>query len=215
MDKQKIVKSLVDLGLDKLGSWALYDVPEEKVDKLEVQVKDATFKPFESNFISQINLDGMFLGLNAADRDVAEGKWQNFHDITTSVDGRPGTFSRDYKIIYLVKGTPLEGSYMTDLYKKIPETKAKVVISKIHSGEYKKQVNYSIDMFQKEYDLIQPKRIVCFGDDTYNELTNLIDENLVKLKPETKIIHVTHYSKALAKADFREQSKKISSSMNK
>lgn len=200
MNKKELVKTLEKKGYDKFGSWALYDVPEEKLKEETIKKSDLSFQPFQKNLFQKINTNGLFVALNWSGRGGKTESWENFHD----TDSR----SQDYKIPYMVIGTPYEGSYMTDLFKNFPETKSSKVLKAIKLPENKQMYEESIRLFQEEVDLIQPQKIFCFGNATYNFLNKLKGKDL-NISDSVEMIKISHYScPTLSKARCKEEIRK-------
>lgn len=177
----------------RYGSWALYDVSQEAWDNKTIKTKDVSFAPFEKQLddpttrAEKLNTKVILLGLNWSSRGPVMTSWGNFHDLSPR--------SRDYKIAYIVKGTPYEGAYMTDLYKDYPDTASGDVVKYFNSPAGEEALKKSVSRFQEELDIIQPNEIICFGDAAFANLNELVDKHLLNLDPDKiKIRKTYHYS---------------------
>ncbi|EHN58165.1 hypothetical protein [Oenococcus kitaharae] len=198
-----VYEELSKTGYDHYGSWALYDVSQDAWDNKTIKTKDVSFEPFAKQLedptvrAKKLNTKVILLGLNWASRGSVPVPWGNFHDLSSR--------SRDYKIAYIVKGTPYEGAYMTDLYKDHSDTKSDKVAKYFNSAEGAEALKKSISGFQEELDILQPTEIICFGGAVFTNLNKLVDKHLLYLDPnKTKIRKTCHYSTARSIDEFKK-----------
>lgn len=203
MDKKQILNQLIDKGYAQYASWALYDVSNKQLERRGdiIHKKNLSFAPFKNNIVENINLNGMFLGLNCGARDSMKEDWSNFHD--TRKD------SQDYKIAYMIKNTKFEGCYMTDLFKNFAMNDSNKTIEAIQLPENKEKYDLSIKLFQFEYDLIKPKSIICFGEEVKEALVKLAENKEIEISENVKIIQLRHYSDYLSIEDCKKEKAKL------
>ncbi|MFT8917073.1 MAG: hypothetical protein ABF899_04355 [Oenococcus sp.] len=195
-------EQLLDKHYDQYGGWALYDVSQEAWDNKAIKTKDVSFEPFTDQLedptirAKKLNTKVILLGLNWASRGSVQTRWGNFHDLSSR--------SRDYKIAYIVKGTPYEGAYMTDLYKDHSDTDSNKVAKYFNNSEGAEALKKSINGFQEELDILQPTEIICFGGAAFTNLNKLVDKHLLNLDPnKTKIRKTYHYAAVRAIDKFK------------
>ena len=147
----------------------------------------------DPDLLQKINTGFVFVALNGSgvhDAYLESSKpWFNFHS----------DYSRghDYKMRYAMTGTPLWGSYITDIikyYQEVDSSKA-VKYVKSHPEVMKK----NIEAFKDEIRLLGGNPvIIALGDATYN----ILKENL---NSEYHIIKVKHYSFTIGKEEYRKE----------
>ncbi|BDZ31322.1 hypothetical protein RA086_08885 [Lactiplantibacillus sp. WILCCON 0030] len=205
MNNQKVISnlSLAVPGIEYMTSWAIYDVADWNSVRTETVTKKMTdFVTPSTELSTRLNLDGMFVGLNCSERGVSTQKsWQNFHDTSSR--------SQDYKILYMLANSKYQGSYMTDLFKNIPITKSSTFAKKIKTETYHEQVQNSLDIFQKEYNIIDPKKIFCFGGLVTRLLRKEMNNGNLTIKNNVEIIQLLHYGARKSKGAFKQEQHKL------
>ena len=189
MISQKNYNELLEKYWD-VASWAIWmqagrDRPKSNVGDLSV------FKT--QNLLESINTGFVFVGLNGSGvhNDYLElgNAWFNFHSASPR--------GHDYKLRYALYGTPLWGSYITDIIKYYPEVDSGKVVKYVKNNP--DVLKQNIAAFREELRLLggQPV-IVAMGGAVYDFLT----ENLGQ---EYKIIKVKHFSFTIGKEKYREE----------
>jgi hypothetical protein len=120
------------------ASWAIWDYK----------------KPFDTGIIDknydQLHSKYVLLGLNFSHK-LTGNNWQNFHD---------NTHAR--KIKYACNATKLRGSYITDIFKGIPEAKSSNLKNKLTKETINANVNYFIKEM-KDIKLSNKSQFIVFG----------------------------------------------------
>ena len=173
-----------------VASWAMWlppidDRPKSRVGDLSV------FN--DSALLEKINTGFVFVGLNGSgkhndylDFDKA---WFNFHS-----DSPRG---HDYKLRYALYGTPLWGSYITDIIKYYQEVDSGKVVNYVRSNP--EVLKENIAAFREELKLLGGHPvIVALGGAAYDFLVENLDD-------EYKIVKVKHYSFRIGKEKYREE----------
>ena len=173
-----------------VASWAMWkkpigDRPKSNVGNL------AVFN--DPDLLEKINTGFVFVGLNGSGKheDYLESDkaWFNFHS-----DSPRG---HDYKLRYALYGTPLWGSYITDIIKYYQEVDSSKVVSYVRNNP--EVLKENIEAFREELNLLGGRPvIVALGGAAYDFLS----ENLGN---EYKIIKVKHYSFTIGKEKYREE----------
>lgn len=149
------------------SSWAIWDYKDENI----LSVIDESYKELHSNYI--------FLGLNIS-KPLKDGNWKNFHG------GR-----HDRKLKYACNDTQLRGSYITDLFKGIPEANSSRFINKLSKGIVDKNVSFfrqemeDIKLSSKSIFIVlgvQNSRLAFYFDTYFKKYFNI------------KAIYYYHYS---------------------
>jgi hypothetical protein len=146
------------------GSWAIWDYKNAK----DTLVIDQNFEQLNSKFV--------FLGLNIS-RSINDRSWLNFHD---------NTHAR--KLKYACNNTILRGSYMTDIFKDLPEPNS----NKIDSILTQELINKNVELFKKEMKDIgisDETIFIIFGKKAFEKFNKHF-----KNKLKNKIIYHRHYS---------------------
>jgi len=164
------------------ASWALYQEPNADSKKRASNVGDMSIFQ-QDGLLDKLDVKNVMIALNAsvhpARADGYTGPWQMFH----SAYGR----GYDYRIREMVKHTPLEGCYMTDMIKNYPEAKSKAVKDKIKKEPEWLQGN--LDVLKEELDILETKpTLIALGKDVYTTLVN------AGFGQDYKLIMLYHYS---------------------
>ena len=173
-----------------VASWAIWMKPERNRPKSNVGNLSVFDDP---DLLEKINTGFVFVGLNGSGvhNDYLElnNAWFNFHSASPR--------GNDYKLRYALYGTPLWGSYITDIIKYYPEVDSGKVIQYVKNNPSVLQQN--IVAFREELRLLggQPV-IVALGGAAYDFLI----ENLGQ---EYKIVKVKHFSYTIGKEKYREE----------
>ena len=173
-----------------VASWAMWKKPIGDRPKSNVGIL-AVFN--DPDLLEKINTGFVFVGLNGSGKheDYLESDkaWFNFHS-----DSPRG---HDYKLRYALYGTPLWGSYITDIIKYYQEVDSSKVVSYVRNNPDVLKEN--IEAFREELNLLGGRPvIVALGGAAYDFLS----ENLGN---EYKIIKVKHYSFTIGKEKYREE----------
>jgi len=151
------------------ASWAIWDYK----NAYDTTIIDRNINDLHSKFI--------LLGLNIS-RLLRQPIWSNFHD---------NTHAR--KLKYACNNTKIRGSYITDLFKDIPEPNAgnidKVLTSRI--------INQNVILFNQEMEDIKindKSTFIIFG----NSVAKYFDKYFKK-KYNNKAIFCQHYSYRMLK----------------
>lgn len=173
-----------------VASWAMWKKPIGNCPKSNVGNLAVFNAP---DLLEKINTGFVFVGLNGSGKheDYLESDkaWFNFHS-----DSPRG---HDYKLRYALYGTPLWGSYITDIIKYYQEVDSSKVVSYVRNNS--EVLKENIEAFREELNLLGGRPvIVALGGAAYDFLR----ENLGK---EYKIIKVKHYSFTIGKEKYREE----------
>ncbi|KOY75978.1 hypothetical protein RZ71_04110 [Apilactobacillus kunkeei] len=196
---KRIIKILDEKSLSAVSSWAIWDekVFEETKSKLIIHKNKLCWNDkLTSNLETKINPDYMFIALNVAERGISQkfDKYSNFHDYNS--------LSNDWKCALTVRNTSLIGAYMTDIIKYFPESKASVVYKSLFptngvvSDKNKKIYDKSMDLFQSEIDIVDPKKIIVFGEEAKKILNHSLKNGRIHLDDSVEVIGITHYASA-------------------
>jgi hypothetical protein len=114
----------------------------------------------------------------------------NFHD--------PRSVSMDYKIRHALRGTPLWGSYMTDIIKDFEQKASGKVMS--YLGRNRDFERRNVEAFREELgDLASGMpTVVAFGNDAHR----VVARNLGK---DCDVWKLPHYSKYVGSEDYRRE----------
>lgn len=149
------------------SSWAIWDYKNPK----DTQIINKYFNQLNSNFV--------LLGLNIS-RPLVGDRWQNFHHNT-----------HDRKIKYACNDTILRGSYITDLFKNIPEANAGNLEDKLTDELINKNVKYFISEM-KDIKLNDKTQFIVFG--TPNSLIVKYFDKYFRPYFTNNVIFYYHYS---------------------
>lgn len=120
------------------ASWAIWN----KEDLHDTEVIPRSIKELNSNYV--------LLGLNKS-IDIDLNYWKNFHG-----------YDHARKLAYACNNTELRGSYMTDLFKNLPEA----VASKLDKRLTDTNIRQNVETFRKEMEdirLSKSSRFIVFG----------------------------------------------------
>jgi hypothetical protein len=156
-----------------LSSWAIWN--EENPENTLV---------IEEN-IDQLNCNYIFVGLNIS-RLIDLSAWRNFHD---------NTHAR--KLRYACNNTGLRGSYLTDLFKDLPEANS----NKVKDILTTELINKNVDFFIQEMTDVQIGANSIFI--ILGSLTAQYFDRYYKQHFNNKVIYYDHYS-AYAKYTDKE-----------
>ncbi len=151
----------------KYGEYASWAIWNEK-DERDTSVIDASFEQLSPHYV--------FIGLNIS-APLRDSSWANFRG------GR-----HDRKLKYACNNTALRGSYLTDLFKGIPEAKSFKVKGMLTNDIIQENVSF----FQNEMDdigLDKESVLILLGD----LATRYFDEHFRKLFTNSTISY-RHYS---------------------
>jgi len=190
-----ITREKFDFIKDKYGyysSWAIWsdenEKPKSNIGDLSILDPDPN-----SDLLSQLNTEVIFLGLNISRGDI-KTPFANFHD------ARPE--ATDYKIRYAFRGSPYWGGYMTDIIKDFDQKISGKVISYLKENRSFEEAN--IGRFRRELidiGAVNPT-LIAFGNTTFDILNR-------NLKDSFRILKVPHYANYSSKETYRKQVKAI------
>jgi len=151
----------------KYASWAIWN--ENDMGDLEV---------IEDN-IDQLHSKYVFLALNMSKSVKTWSNWENFH----------GGSPHDRKLMYALNRTKLRGSYLTDLFKGIPQKDSNKFEENLTESDIKQNVKF----FKEEMKDIKLKPHSTFVILGKTNTYNLFKEHF---KPhfENKAVPYYHYS---------------------
>lgn len=130
----------------------------------------------ESN-IEMLHSKYVLIALNKS-IDIDLRYWKNFH----------GGSSHDRKLSYACNHTKLRGSYMTDLFKDLPETVASNIDSKLESDEINKNVKLFMDEM-KDVKISPSTKFIIFGNVAFEHYEKYFNKHF-----DNQSIKVRHYS---------------------
>ena len=173
-----------------VASWAMWSKPTDNRPKSNVGNLSVFNDP---DLLEKINTGFVFVGLNGSGQhnDFLEfdKAWFNFHSASPR--------GHDYKLRYALYGTPLWGSYITDIIKYFPEVDSGKVVRYVKDNP--EVLKENIKAFRQELNLLGGHPvIVALGGAAYDFLV----ENL---GTEYKIVKVKHFSFTIGKEKYREE----------
>ena len=120
-------------------------------------------------------------------------KWANFHSSNSS--------ATDYKLRHALEGTPLWGSYMTDLFKNFVEVNGNKVIERIRAEP--EILAKNIRSLRKEIEYVSESKpiLVAVGSKSYE----LLSHKKKGLVGEFKIIKIPHYADYMHEDTYRQR----------
>ncbi len=146
------------------SSWAIWDPNNESNTAIiEENLTDLT-----SNYV--------FLGLNIS-ASLENTPWINFHG------GK-----HDRKLKYASNDTFLRGSYITDLFKDLPEPVAKNVTKNLSKDEIKDHVSFFVNEM-KDVKLSDNSVLIVFGQEAAENYEKYFKEHF-----DNRVIFTRHYS---------------------
>lgn len=146
------------------ASWAIWDY----IKPYDTEVINENYKQLHSNYV--------LLGLNFS-HELVGNIWQNFHD---------NTHAR--KIKYACNDTKLRGSYITDLFKGIPEAKS----SNLRYRLTNKIIDENVELFiqeMKDIKLNDKSQFIIFGDLATQLFNSYFSKNY-----KNNVLSIRHYS---------------------
>lgn len=168
------------------ASWAVWgkrgERPKDGMDDLSM------FEGLKlKNTLEQIHTKYILVGLNISTSSI-RNKLQNFH-------GKNGEV---YKVRFALEGTKLWGSYMTDILKDFPESKAVNVERFLMSEEGQEREKINIKTFNEEMEYVQGinSHFIAFGDTVFNLLNKYY-------KNSNQITKIPHYGYRVPKEVYR------------
>lgn len=171
------------------GSWAIWGALDRDPSEPFTRASDIGFPAAETDDLEPLlTRRAVFVGLNPGDGfDPDGGPWANWHR---------GARSNDHLIAEALRGTPLWGSYMTDLLQTIDSDSAVIATALAadplvaHDG-----VRRLIRQLRELGSDEQPPALVCFGALVHRSLlahAALLEDEL-GVAPG-RILRVLHYS---------------------
>lgn len=149
------------------SSWAIWDYQNES----DTLVIDKNFQVLHSNFV--------FLALNISG-SLKDNKWINFHG------GK-----HDRKLKYASNDTMLKGSYITDLFKDLPEVKSNKVKDKLSSEIITQNVT-SFNQEMQDIKINNKTTFIVFGTQN-SQIANMFNSYFLQ-KYNNPVIYYYHYS---------------------
>lgn len=175
-----------------VGSWAIWK-EAGATPKSNMDVSGLFDLHQNSNLLTQVHSNCVLVGLNFSRNAHGDNEsFTNFHD--------PRSESQDYKLRFALMGTPLWGSYMTDIFKHEVEVDSNEFIKKISSNEV--DIKSHFEYFENEVADLEANSkpvIYAFGTSTYKFLNTYLSKNTY-----SKIIKLTHYAHYIGKEKYRE-----------
>lgn len=149
------------------SSWAIWDENEESNTSV-----------IDDNF-SQLNSNHIFVALNISG-PLAKKPWLNFHG------GK-----HDRKIKYACNDTILRGSYITDLFKEIEESKSGNLKKSLTEEVIKKNVDYFFQEM-KDVGINLNSKFIIFGNKS--SFIGQCFDKYFKRYFENEVVYYCHYS---------------------
>ncbi len=149
------------------SSWAIWDYKTEK----DTTVIDRNYQELHANFV--------LIGLNIS-RSLTGIDWINFHG------GK-----HDRKIKYACNDMELRGSYITDLFKDLPEVESQKVKSILTPGLIDKSLN-SFSQEMKDIGIHDATTFIVLGAPN-SFLANVFNKYFVR-SYNNKVIYFFHYA---------------------
>lgn len=199
-----------------LGSWAIW---ENKNGKKFAKEEDVNEEISFDNYKKELQPSNfVILGLNPGNiennesgvmhhrkkrKTEIERPWSNFHNV-----GR----SRDYLLAEAIRGTVLEGSYMTDLFPNYNSDSVDFKKRFINNREKEDDLKTAINEFDEEMSLLVDNtdivRLICIGGAVYDYVNKYLVENKLNLdlKRKYEIYKFYHYSGRNLKVSSKEDS---------
>lgn len=164
------------------ASWAVWAEPGErpKSNTSDLSVFD------DPGLLDILNDKYVFVGLNVS-QEGQYRDWSNFHS--------PLPSQNDYKLRYAFRGTVFWGSYLTDLFKDVPEAQSGKVRESLRKGEI--DIDGHIRVLEKELGMLGHPVVIAFGNLVYECLS----ENLTSFR----VVRLRHYSDYCSKERYREE----------
>lgn len=151
--------------------------------------------PFNSNF--------MFVGLNLAFRpDIyqEDKKWYQFHDTKII---RPM-----FNLATMTNHERFRNCYITDILKNVVDSNSNNVKGDYSSNKTQEKEHLfrkSSQLFIKEYEIIQPKHLIVFGNVAKRIITEMANEGLFgNCNVAHDVLKVTHYSYSMGTERFMD-----------
>ena len=138
-----------------------------------------------------IHTNAILVGLNSGTHftsDASISPWSTFH-----------SGKRDWFTAQATSGTPLEGAYMTDLYKGLPTPNGAALrqLFKERGSEYEFQVKNAMKaVFEEEMKILgvgSDVPIICFGDDAHEDFNEIFQGS----RKAVKALHYSAYQYSL------------------
>lgn len=182
-----------------VASWAIW-MAQKPDGKAKSNISDLSI--FDSKDILELlNPNFVLVGLNASVHELPETKpWMSFH----SADVRR---SQDYKLRDVLLGTPLWGSYITDIIKNYPEKLSGKLRNCIKRNP--EILVDNIKVFRQELEILGTKpTLIALGNDSYDLLaqTTLCEQFTIK--------RITHYAATIAKQSYKDEVEKLLDDLN-
>ena len=164
-----------------VASWALWS-ESASADTSDIGMFDDHLVPLDF-----LHARFVFVGLNIS-QPIAESRpFGNFHG------GK-----RDFMLRDAIKGTSLEGAYMTDLIKLFPDPSAASVVK--HFKKNPHQLNFHLTELHSELNNVgadDETTLIALGNDCFSFLSeHVCDRNILKL---------THYAATISKVKYRDE----------
>lgn len=157
----------LSLKYGSFASWAIWDY------------KNSINTEVISTNLSQLHSRYVLLGLNFS-HELVGSAWQNFH-----------ARSHDRKIKFACNDTKLRGSYITDIFKNIPEIKSSNLQSKLSEKIIDENVKYFLQEM-KDIKLDSKTQFIVFG--TPSSLLAKYFDQYFRPNFNNNVINYYHYS---------------------
>ncbi len=164
------------------GSWAVWASQAEggnaKSGVCDISVFD------HIGILDQLHNDFVIVGLNISSPVDKDRPFGNFHSNNPN--------NTDYKMRHAFAGTPLWGSYMTDVLKYVCEVDSRKIAK--NAKEYIDQIDYHANMLKDELSILGADRamIITLGGLSENLTRFILNRHGLRNKI-TKIFHYAHY----------------------
>jgi len=178
--------NLIKKNWGEISSWAVWDGP---FDRSKANIDNLSI--FDCKLILKtLNPEVILVGLNIS-RDDLKGKpvFSNFHSSYRH--------AQEYKLRYVLKGTPFWGGYLTDIIKDHPEIDSKNVMKALEKNPLIERKN--IAEFKREIKDLGAKNplIVALGGQVYDILSRNVKE--------FKVVQIPHFSARKNLDNYKKQ----------
>jgi len=188
MDIEKF--NLIKQKYGHVASWAIWKEQGNHPPRFNMGDLSVLDPQQNTDLLSQLRPDVVFVGLNPSRFDVYAEPFSNFHSNYR--------YAQDYKIRNATINTKLWGGYMTDIIKDHVELQGQTVRRYLNENPDVEDKN--IEIFRNELkDLgTETPTIIAFGGEVYRILTR-------NLNNEFNIFQVTHYAHFINQQIYREE----------
>ena len=185
-----INRDIFELIKRKYGHYASWAIWTDSSGKPKDNIGDLSFFDLEKNnrVLGLLHSTFVLVGLNISRR--VQFPLGNFHDKRSN--------SMDYKLRYALKGTPLWGSYMTDIIKDFEHKISEKAMSYLSQNKDLEEKNVEIFRAELNDSGFRRPTLVAFGGDVHKVIIRNLGE-------EFDVWKLPHYSKYISKENYRQE----------